>query len=703
MRRLAWITLAMMACGGTPEEVVTEVEVRLSPAAPTASEDIVATWDVSGPRSSVIIRWEVDGEERQSVGDTVPAAWTTRGQTWSFTVLVDTPDGEQITATEAVEVVNALPTAPGARLEPTAPVAGGAPLRCVVVTDATDPDGDPLTYEARWYVDGVLFELEAGGAAPYETVWPGDTLPGTLVEEGQSWVCGLRADDGFDLGEEGLSDAGVAGPGVAVSVAVGDGRTCVQEEGEEAQCWGAGPGNIHQEPVGIGDVVMSDDLACGLDAMGEVRCWGLGVAERPMAGPFTTLDLSDGVVCAIDLMGDLRCPSAAPLEGDFASVSLGDAGEGCALGADGTASCFPEALAAPATVFDQVVVDAGRACGLTPDGDVTCWGAPWPGDTAPEGPLLRLDLSQDAWCGVSPAGALVCGGDSDALPAPDMEGIEAVALGAKHGCAATAGGAVSCWGADRHGESTVVTQTVSELSSGAGNTCMVLDDGAVSCFGSSVLGEAPAGAFDTLGVGWDHACARDGAGVLSCWGEGDAVGSPNLADLLDPVTTGASATCGVLAEGIIDCIGWVPAVPSISETPSAMELGGWGLCVLDGAGAIDCEVNTFTGPAPEPPGGAFAEVGVGAYFACARTTPGQVVCWGVGGDVLMAPAGVFEHLAVGANGACALDAAGVATCWGDMDSPAAGLPALASLTVAQDHACGVDGQGELHCWGASVR
>ena len=64
-----------------------------------------------------------------------------------------TPDGLVATALVTVDV-NAAPGAPLVAVEPQVPTTSDV-LDAYVVTDAVDPEGEPVTYRVQWRIDGV--------------------------------------------------------------------------------------------------------------------------------------------------------------------------------------------------------------------------------------------------------------------------------------------------------------------------------------------------------------------------------------------------------------------------------------------------------------------------------------------------------------------------------------------------------------------
>ena len=78
---------------------------------------------------------------------------------------------------------NAAPSGAAIAIEPAAP-ADADDLRCVIVTEATDPNGDAITYAYAWSKNGA----DAGIAA--------DTVSEALTTGGDTWTCTVTPTDG---------------------------------------------------------------------------------------------------------------------------------------------------------------------------------------------------------------------------------------------------------------------------------------------------------------------------------------------------------------------------------------------------------------------------------------------------------------------------------------------------------------------------
>jgi alpha-tubulin suppressor-like RCC1 family protein len=218
-----------------------------------------------------------------------------------------------------------------------------------------------------------------------------------------------------------------------------------------------------------------------------------------------------------------------------------------------------------------------------------------------------------------------------------------IRAGVGFGCARDAAGAAWCWGDD-----------------GAGQ----LGDGAPGAQQRSPVQVELGGLAVALSTGTLHACARDAAGALWCWGSNEqgAVGDASTLDATTPAQifaggittfgTGYDDTCAAGA-GSAWCWGW----GSRGQLGDAMFS------------------NTNVPVAISAPADALA---VGQFHVCARTG-GTLTCWGensegqlgngiVGGNVATPAStpgitGVTDVIA-GDNATCALFADHHVGCWG---------------------------------------
>lgn len=117
---------------------------------------------------------------------------------------VDTAEGGDDTADTATDTdtdtgTNAAPTAPEIAIAPSAP-SDVSDLVVTIVTPATDPDGDTLTYRYAWSVDG-------GARADLVA----ETVPASETADGETWTVQVVANDGA-----------LDGPAATASVTVGN-------------------------------------------------------------------------------------------------------------------------------------------------------------------------------------------------------------------------------------------------------------------------------------------------------------------------------------------------------------------------------------------------------------------------------------------------------------------------------------------------
>lgn len=98
------------------------------------------------------VQWIVNGGEQES-GLLLSPSGFQRGDRIQAAVKLRAGGEELLLTTPEVVAVNALPGVIDVRLEPQAPTAGST-VRAI--TQALDPDGDPVTLKYRWYVNDAV-------------------------------------------------------------------------------------------------------------------------------------------------------------------------------------------------------------------------------------------------------------------------------------------------------------------------------------------------------------------------------------------------------------------------------------------------------------------------------------------------------------------------------------------------------------------
>jgi hypothetical protein len=201
-------------------------------------------------------------------------------------------------------------------------------------------------------------------------------------------------------------------------------------------------------------------VVCGLDAPNP---YGLGADDGfELAGSFVEVSGTKEAGCALKADGSARCwPDAHAVAGPFSSVGAGDY-FACGIGElTGELSCwsiddliFEEALDVPGGRYTRVVTADHVACGLSTDGAVRCWGYDFYETVTgpPPGRYADLWLDHDRGCATRMGGAAVCWGEDAGDPnypelSPPTIALSTIALGNGFGCGITNDeGRLQCWG-----------------------------------------------------------------------------------------------------------------------------------------------------------------------------------------------------------------------------------------------------------------
>jgi alpha-tubulin suppressor-like RCC1 family protein len=292
----------------------------------------------------------------------------------------------------------------------------------------------------------------------------------------------------------------------------------------------------------------------------------------------------------------------------------------CAVGKDGTALCWGDALIGPGAdtsrphevpnVAGVVEVSASHNdCARKSDGSVVCWGWPMKSPEAvAAAPLSMIAGGTEGMCGVTSDGQAVCNDTAfdPCGPGPDfnasasavagLTNVGGLAVGLRHACAFDATGTTSCWGCgDDHG--------------------FLEDAFALGTMTSTTFAPiAVPGVTRTVAMSGTMAstCAVQSDGSTWCWGDGSQFAGgitpqptgPVKVDLPpNPVaiSVGIAFTCAAYADGV-RCIGDLAAYN-------------------DG-----CSMQIDVPQAIALPG--VVELAVGYRHACARDDQSRVFCWG---------------------------------------------------------------------------
>ena len=278
-------------------------------------------------------------------------------------------------------------------------------------------------------------------------------------------------------------------------------------------------------------------------------------------------------------------------------------------------------------VFVEVTAGARHACGLRVDDTIACWGHNteiWDIDQvrtnregqldAPSGRFTAISAGGYFTCGLRVDATIACWGNnfSGQLDAPAGR-YTAVSAGSGHACALREGGFVDCWPPDTSGTTYIAPWRFAAIDAGDAHTCGLRADGIIKCWGVQgyeSVARGPQGRWDRLAVGGTVACGVRADGTVACshwnWTQQEPY---------DSVAVGWDHACGVRRlDDSVACWAW-----------------DWG-----GDPHYPAEHNTH-GQA-SPPQGRFAAVAAGDELSCGLRGDGTVTCWGnVGGPAWNPP------------------------------------------------------------------
>lgn len=173
--------------------VATGNTCTLSPEEPGTDDVIEAEVDLEPGAEILAWAWSVDGELVSETGDSLDGLdWFDRGDEVGLVLTVASGGAEAELDCGRVEIGNTPPEAAVAVFHSPLAGAGGEGLRCEPLGEASDVDGDDLSYAVSWTLDGA--EVEASGSE----VHPGDTIAAERLAAGQVWTCTLWTEDGVD-------------------------------------------------------------------------------------------------------------------------------------------------------------------------------------------------------------------------------------------------------------------------------------------------------------------------------------------------------------------------------------------------------------------------------------------------------------------------------------------------------------------------
>ena len=387
----------------------------------------------------------------------------------------------------------------------------------------------------------------------------------------------------FETGDAVTAPVTIGGISGATGVHCGH-RLCCATLPDRYRCWGLPSGAPYgdglardgsapapgHEMGAVTHLTLLTNGGCAVDG-GALKCWGrgdegaLGVGGGDDAYFPVTVPLPAAAV-EVDALRRRAC--ARLTNGSVYCWGTGAPGDGTTAASDSPRRVDASAMG-PAT---QIVTGCSQSCALDGSGTAWCWGS------------------------VACSGSAICEGGECLTPQPVVgHTFVSLDMGYDHVCGLKANGTVWCWGSNFHGElgtgvagsgtdSPVPVQAtvtgVDQLALGRDFTC-VRDGGRVRCVGdngSYRLGDGS----QTDRTTWvttvasgasfvqcsDAQCIARVAGAWTGWGanNGASLDSSTTSDLRTPsalpglerwtaALTGVTSSCGVLADGSIECMG----------------------------------------------------------------------------------------------------------------------------------------------------
>lgn len=245
-----------------------------------------------------------------------------------------------------------------------------------------------------------------------------------------------------------------------------------------------------------------------------------------------------------------------------------------------------------------------------------------------------------------------------------------------------------------------------------------------------------------LALGAAHACGLDAAGAAQCWGRNYAgqlgrptpaaewsssIGAVSGAPAFASIAARAGGSCGITAERRLWCWGSsalperTPRATPILEGVDVAEVAigvGFGTgqrertCARTTGGEVWCwgtggTAVRDTAPVRLATTMRFTQIGTGYFgYGCGLLATGRVACWPQEGGApaeIVGSYGALDRISVGYNGGCGLSATGQAWCWegagNAVATPVQTAERFVDIGKGRSFTCGLTAAGQVWCWG----
>lgn len=345
----------------TPPEMIS---VTLTPSTATTLTTLTAVSsasDAEGDPITLSYQWTVDGIDPGETSSSLSGATTfSKGQVVQVIVTPsDGMDAGTAMSSAAITVQNTPPVAPTLVFVPDDPVEGEDDLWCAIDTPAFDEDGDPVTLEFTWAMDGVPWSSPIS-----TTVEPNDTIEMTETTAGDEWTCTVTPHDGDTSGTPATID---------VTIDNAQTRVFVTQEATSSDFGGPAGTDAYCQAV-------ADDAGLGGTWTAYVSGGGASAITRIADGPYHRLD---GALIAVDKAdltdGSIAVPISINEHGTSTStwVCTGSSEAGYATGpstaSGGNCAGWTRGCGVCGTPTDHWYVEVGRSDRTNDDWSTAGW------------------------------------------------------------------------------------------------------------------------------------------------------------------------------------------------------------------------------------------------------------------------------------------------------------------------------------------